>query len=182
MAATLLEIKSAMLLPKQNIVYEDEYEEDPREQLMERLIQYRKYKIAADHLKEQEIAENKVYTRPPIQFNDLLTKQPMVQGNISIYDMLHALNKVYVRKNLHAPLETKVNKMPISIEERAEEIYQLVECAKDRILFDELFSVPTKNYIVITFLALLDLLKNNKIYCHQKAQFQPIYLTRTEGL
>src|SRR5699024_11398315 len=62
MAATLLEIKSAMLLPKQNIIYEDEYEEDPREELMERLIQYRKYKIAADHLKEQEIAENKVYT------------------------------------------------------------------------------------------------------------------------
>lgn len=182
MAATLLEIKSAMLLPKQNVVYEDEYEEDPREQLMERLIQYRKYKIAANHLKEQEIAENKVYTRPPVQFNDLLTKQPMVQGNISIYDMLHALNKVYVRKNFHTPLETKVNKMPISIEERAEEIYQLVEYTKGRILFDELFSVPTKNYIVITFLALLDLLKNNKIYCYQKAQFQPIYLTRTEGL
>ena len=182
MAATLLEIKSAMLLPKKNIIYEDEYEEDPREELMERLIQYRKYKIAADHLKEQEIAENKVYTRPPVQFNDLLTKQPMVQGNISIYDMLHALNKMYVRKSFHAPLETKVNKVSISIEERAQEIYKFLEYTKDRVLFDDLFTVPTKKYIVITFLALLHLLKNNQIYCHQKAQFQPIYLARTEGL
>src|SRR5699024_9337708 len=139
-------------------------------------------KIAADHLKEQEIAENKVYTRPPVQFNDLLTKQPMVQGNISIYDMLHALNKVYVRKNFHTTLETKENKMPISIKERDEEIYKLIEYTKDRILFDELFSVTTKNYIVITFVSMLDLLKNNKINCYQKAQFQPIYLTRTQGL
>src|SRR5699024_4757775 len=147
-----------MLLPKQNVVYEDEYVENPRDQLLECFIQYRKYKIAADHLIEQELAEYKVYTRRPVQSTNLLMKQLMMQVNISIYDMLHALNKVYVRKNFHTPLETKVNKMPISIEERAEEIYQLVEYTKDRILFDELSSVPTKNYIVITFLALLDLL------------------------
>lgn len=181
MAATLLEIKSAMLLPKKSIVYEDDYEEDPREQLIERLIQYRKYKIAADHFKKQELAENKVYTRPPVQFNDMLSKQPMVQGSISIYDMLHALNNVYIRKSFYAPLETKVNKINMSIEERAQEIHTFIEYAKDQIHFDELFTVPTKKFVVITFLAVLHLLKNNQIYCHQSGQFQPIYLSRTEG-
>lgn len=182
MAATLLEMKSAMLLPKKKIVYEDDYEEDPRGQLIERLIQYRKYKIAADHLKEQEIEENELYTRPPVQFNDLLTKQPIVQGDISIYDMLHALNNVYIRKSYYAPLETTVNKIRITIEERAQEVYTLIQDTQEHILFDDLFSIHLKSYIVTTFLAVLQLLKNNQIQCKQSGQFKSIYLSQTEGL
>src|SRR5699024_7890748 len=142
----------------------EENVEDPRVHGVKGLTQYGRYDTGAEQIREQVIAEIKVNTKTLGQFNDLITQQLEVQWSISIYDVLQALNKVYVRKNFHTPLETKVNKMPISIEERAEEIYQLVEYTKDRILFDELFSVPTKNYIVITFLALLDLLKNNKIY------------------
>src|SRR5699024_11650283 len=65
MAATLLEMKSSMLLPNQTIEDpEEEWEEDPRDQLLEKLLEYRKYKEAAEHLKERELEENQLYERP----------------------------------------------------------------------------------------------------------------------
>src|SRR5699024_12192082 len=65
MAATLLEMKSSMLLPNQTIEDpEEEWEEDPRDQLLEKLLEYRKYKEAAEHLKERELEENQLYVRP----------------------------------------------------------------------------------------------------------------------
>ena len=181
MAATLLEIKSAMLLPKKEILYEDEYEEDPREQLIHRLIEYRKYKLAADHLKDKELEENQIYTRPPVQFNDYMTKQPVVQGDLTIFDMLHALQHVFKRKSWNAPLQTTVNKVTISIEQRAQEIMTILKQTKEHMLFHELFPYPTKSHIVTTFLAILQLLKYNQIECHQTGQFQPIYLARMEA-
>lgn len=180
MAATLLEIKSAMLLPKKEVYYEDEYEEDPREQLINRLIEYRKYKLAANHLKDKELAENQIYTRTPVQFNDFITKQPLIQGDITVYDMLHALNKVFIRKSWHAPLETTVNRITVSVEQRTKEIMTLLQQTSDRLLFEDLFPNPTRSHIVTTFLAVLQLLKDNEIQCDQAGQFQPIYLLRTE--
>src|SRR5699024_7646209 len=64
MAATLLEMKSSMLLPNQTIEDpEEEWEEDPRDQLLEKLLEYRKYKEAAEHLKERELEENQINIR-----------------------------------------------------------------------------------------------------------------------
>src|SRR5690554_302156 len=84
MAATLLEIKSAMLLPKKEVIQEDDYEEDPREDLVNRLIEYRKYKEAAEQLKEKELEENQLFTRPPIQLDEWITKaQVLPKGDIS---------------------------------------------------------------------------------------------------
>src|SRR5690625_3945341 len=87
MAATLIEIKSSMLLPKKEVALEDEYEEDPREQLIKRLIEYRKYKDAAQHLQQKELEENEIYTRPPTNFDHLLEEAKNVTGEVSIYDM-----------------------------------------------------------------------------------------------
>jgi len=180
MAATLLEMKSTMLLPKKEVEYEEEYEEDPREALIQQLIEYRKYKIAASSLQEKELEENQIYTRPPVQFKDLVTEQPVVQGDISIYDMLHALNKVFKRQSWNAPLDTTVNKVDVSIDERMNDIVLLVEQSNERIPFDRLFMYPSRGHIVITFLAILQLLKNNQIDCVQTAQFEPIFLCKME--
>lgn len=182
MAATLLEMKSAMLLPKREVdyEYESEYEEDPREELIQRLIEYRKYKLVASRLQEKELEENQIYTRPPVQFNELISKQPVVQGDISIYDMLHALDKVFQRKNWNAPLETTVNRVEVSIDQRMQEILTVIAEADEKVRFDYLFPYPSKGHMVITFLAILQLLKNNQIHCSQSAQFTPIYLYRME--
>src|SRR5690625_1243075 len=178
MAVTLLAIKSETLIPRKEVTeYEDDYLEDPREQLINRLIEYRRYKEAADRLQAQELAENQIFTRMPKQFDEEFKKEATVsRGDVSIYDMIGALQKVFERKKWHQPLETKINKKDISINEKKEEILRHVKNAKDGIYFDDLFTVPHRAHIVTTFLALLQLMKANQLKCIQKDHFEPIYV------
>lgn len=181
MAATLLAMKSAMLLPKKEMAYEEEYEEDPREELMARLMEYRKYKEAAGQLQEKELEENQIYTRPPLQWKEQAEPQEVTRGDISIYDMLHALDQVWKRQSWHAPISATVNRMEISIEERMDEVLKaLADTNRRSVRFDQLFPYPGRSHIVTTFLALLQLLKNNQIHCSQAEQFQPIFVSLME--
>lgn len=177
MAATLLAIKSQMLLPKQELNDDiDEYEEDPREELMNRLIEYRKYKNAAEELKEKEMSANQIYTRPPAVFEELNDKVEMIKGDVTIYDMLGALNKMFQRQVWDRPLDSKVTRTEIPIEERMEQVLDAVKQSEKGILFDDLFTYKTRSHIVITFMALLELMKNNAIYCKQEKHFDALYL------
>lgn len=180
MAATLLEIKSSMLLPKKEVALEDEYEEDPREQLIKRLIEYRKYKDAAQHLQQKELEENEIYTRPPTNFDHLLEEAKNVTGEVSLYDMIHAVEKMMQRKEWNRPLETTVHRQDISIEDRMEEIISIVSNTNKKVSFEELFPIPTKSYIVTTLLAILQLMKANQLFCEQTTHFEPIYVFRKE--
>lgn len=182
MAATLIAIKSATLLPKKEITMEEEvYEEDLREELIQRLIEYRKYKEAADILKEKELEENQIYTRPQVQFDEHSLKTPVVKGEVSIYNMLQALHALLERKEWNKPLQTTVNRVDISIEDRMKEIMELVYRIDQTIQFDQLFPYPNRSHIVTTFLAVLQLLKENHIHCSQKNHFHPIYISRVGG-
>ncbi|NBJ71575.1 MULTISPECIES: segregation/condensation protein A [Clostridia] len=182
MAATLVEIKSKMLLPKPELNEEtEEYIEDPREDLMQRLIEYRKYKEAAMQLQLIEKEANQIYTREPVAFDESITPPPqMVQGETSIYDMLAALRKMFERKKWDAPLETKIERSEIPIEQRMKEVLQKVKLAKKGILFDHLFAVPSRSHIVVTFIALLELMKKNQVYCKQEKQLTELYVFSME--
>lgn len=182
MAATLVAIKSQMLLPKQEVTEEvDEYMEDPREELMQRLIEYRKFKEAAEKLKEKEGEATHTYTRPPMGFKDLLIeKPPVVPGDVTIYDMIGALGKMLERKKWNEPLDTKVQRAEIPIDERMRDVLTIVKRAKSGVRFDELFTVPSKSHIVVTFLALLELMKEKQVYCKQTKHFDTLYLYAME--
>lgn len=177
MAATLIAIKSQMLLPKQEIIEEiDEYEEDPREELMQRLIEYRKYKDAAEDLKEKDLHANQTFMRSPIIFDDMELKATMKQGVITIYDMLGALDKMFERKQWDQPLESRTTRIDIPIEQRMEEVLVIVKDYKDGVPFDRLFTYKSRSHIVITFMALLELIKNNDVYCKQENHLSALYI------
>ncbi|WP_337020319.1 segregation/condensation protein A [Oceanobacillus massiliensis] len=179
MASTLVAIKSQMLLPKQELPVDDseEYMEDPREELMQRLIAYRKFKEAAEELKKKELEENQVYTRPPVIFEDLeKEKAPVVRGELSVYDMLNALGKMMERKNWNTPLDTTVQRMDIPIEKRMQDVLSKVKSSKDGIEFDHLFPYPSRGHIVVTFIAVLELMKSKEIYCKQDQHFESLYI------
>lgn len=182
MAATLVAIKSQMLLPKQEIDEEtEEYMEDPREELMERLIEYRRFKEAAEKLKEIENEANRTFTRPPMDITALDIEKPVVtKGDISIYDMLGALGKMLERKKWNEPLDTKVQRAEISIEERMQDVLTAVKNAAGGVRFDELFPTPTRSHIVVTFLAILELMKERHIYCRQEKHFDTLLLYKVE--
>jgi segregation and condensation protein A len=169
MAATLIAIKSNMLLPKQEVIEDiDEYEEDPREELMQRLIEYKKYKNVAERLKEKDTNSNQTFTRAPVIFETFSEQKPPIKkGDISIYDMLGALGRMFERKKWREPLDTKIERNEIPIEQRMEAILQTVKKEKDGIQFDQLFPYCSRSHIVITFMALLELMKDHKVYCKQ---------------
>lgn len=176
MAATLLALKSQMLLPKQTIDEPEENLEDPREELTQRLLEYSKYKEAARTLQEIETNENQLFTRGPLNMDYLKAEPTTMQGDLSIYDMIDALHKMFERKKWREPLETKITKIDIPLEERMEQIVDKVKHQKQGVLFDQLFVYETRGHIVITFLALLELIKNNRVYCKQERHLDALYI------
>lgn len=189
MAATLLAIKSKMLLPKhEEVIVDDElemgYEEDPRDELVERLIEYRKYKEAAEDLKGLEEERSLMFSKPPSDLSDLSKdiRVEKVELNVTIYDMLGALQKMMRRKKLQKPLATKIARQEISIEKRMEEILVELKNFKGRKSFYELFPFPQKEHIVVSFLAILELMKRREIQIEQEKNFAEIFVMSLEGV
>ncbi|KAF0816953.1 Segregation and condensation protein A [Bacillus sp. ZZV12-4809] len=188
MAATLLAIKSKMLLPKhEEEELEDEFgmemEEDPRDELVERLIEYRKYKEAAEELKEREQDRSLMYTKPPADLSEYVneSQQEKADLNVSLYDMLGALQKLLRRKKLQRPLSAKVARQEIPIEKRMSEIVEQLRGIKGRKRFTELFPIADREHIVVTFLAVLELIKRKEIQVEQDKNFSDIYVASMEG-
>ncbi|MGJ7919928.1 segregation/condensation protein A [Neobacillus sp. LXY-4] len=188
MAATLLAIKSKMLLPKyeEEILDEDlelEYEDDPRDELVERLIEYRKYKEAAQDLKTLEEQRSLIYTKAPSDLSDLTTvRQETKDLNVSLYDMLGAFQKLLRRKKLQKPLPTKITKQEIPIQTRMNEIIIELKNIKGRKNFFDLFPYPDRGHIVVTFLAILELMKRKEINVEQEQNFADIFVSACEGV
>ncbi|WP_264738447.1 segregation/condensation protein A [Cytobacillus firmus] len=188
MAATLLAIKSKMLLPKHDEEeLEDEFgmemEEDPRDELVERLIEYRKYKEAAEELKEREQDRSLMYTKPPADLSEYVndSQQEKTDLNVSLYDMLGALQKLLRRKKLQRPLSAKVARQEIPIEKRMSEIVDQLRNFKGRKKFTDLFPISDREHIVVTFLAVLELIKRKEILVEQDRNFSDIFVASMEG-
>ncbi|RBP89534.1 condensin subunit ScpA [Cytobacillus firmus] len=188
MAATLLAIKSKMLLPKhEEEELEDEFgmemEEDPRDELVERLIEYRKYKEAAEELKEREQDRSLMYTKPPADLSEYVndSRQEKADLNVSLYDMLGALQKLLRRKKLQRPLSAKVARQEIPIEKRMAEIVDQLRNFKGRKKFTDLFPISDREHIVVTFLAVLELIKRKEILVEQDRNFSDIFVASMEG-
>ncbi|MGI8315413.1 segregation/condensation protein A [Halobacillus mangrovi] len=183
MAATLLAMKSQMLLPNPTIddAEEAEMEEDPREELMRKLIEYRKYKQAAEQLKEKELDANRIYTRPPMNKDELGNEPPEINpGEASVYDIIQAMGKLLSRSKTTAPQDTKIQKDEIPIQMRMEEILNQVDLKKEGTSFYDLFEKKTRPHIVVTFMALLELMKSNEITCVQQKHFDDLIVFKME--
>ncbi|MCC8435991.1 segregation/condensation protein A [Brevibacillus sp. M2.1A] len=188
MAATLLSIKSKMLLPKkeehvfQQFLDMDVDEIDPREELVARLLEYKRYKMLAENLREMEIGRNQVFTRPAENLSPYVREEDHTVSNVTLYDLINALEKLVKKTKEKEPM-TKVSRDEISIKDRMTEIRQAVRSG-GMVRFSELFTQgATRTEIVTTFLALLELMKAKHITCVQNQLFQDIIICEngTEG-
>ena len=175
MAAELLEIKSSYLLPKKELETSDEYEEDPKEELIRRLLEYERYKNVTQALKECENMRNEVYTKPPTSIDEYTVNNNKVEETFSIDDLVKAFSKLLERKEFEKPLNTKITNKEYSVNERNNEIRNILKTRK-KIEFTELFEVYTKDYLVVTFLSILDLAKKQELSIKQDNNFNKIYL------
>ncbi len=188
MAATLLEIKSRMLLP--NPVEEQLQFEvdgvDPRRDLIMKLIEYKKYKNAAEFLKDRENEYGKVYFKPQEQLEEYINKKEIIKDIKleeqilvdAINRLLKKMNKIdNNRKQFFKELKREV----YTVDEKINLINDLLN-SRNKIYFEELFNTKTTRLeIVVTFLAILELLKLKKVNIKQTVTFGEIVILRVSN-
>jgi segregation and condensation protein A len=173
MAATLIFIKSRMLLPPDPVDASAEAQpEDPRNELVYQLLEHQKFKNAAQMLYEKEEVENAVWNHPP--------REALEEGkdlvSVTLFDILRAFSEVVRRFESQRSLEVTFEE--ISIEQKLEEVRRVLQ-VRDTILFTSFFeSAQSKQHVIVTFLALLELVRLREVWLYQKKAFDEIYITR----
>lgn len=176
MAAELIEIKSSMLLPRIEID-EDVEEDDPRERLIQKLIEYKKYKEMTSEFKRLEEERKQVFTKEANDLKEFKSIDDSIDlGELSLDDLIEAFNKMLERKKLEQPLNTTITKKEYSVSDRSNEIKTLLKNKKN-VQFQELFEEINKEYIVVTFISILSLAKKQELIIKQEENFSNIILS-----
>ena len=179
LASELIEIKSKLLLPN-NKVDEDSEEVDPRDELVNRLLEYQAYKDITKVLQEKELLRKDIYTKIPENINNYVEEVTEIQSDVTLDDLLSAFQKYYQRKLANRPLNTKVTVNEISVSSRRHDIKRILK-EKKRVSFFELFPVVSKEYVVATFLAILEMAKKKELKITQKESFDDIICEVCKG-
>jgi segregation and condensation protein A len=181
MAANLLYIKSRTLLPKdQQMPDEETEEEDPRWELIRQLIEYRKFKEAAAHLRDQEELQAALFPRA-VSLDPAhapVLDETMMLGDVGIFDLINAFQKALKR----LPVEEKpgeIREETYTVTDRINHLMRRIDRGVS-VRFEELFGeASTRNELVVTFLALLELIRMKQFRVRQEQQFGEIWLDRT---
>lgn len=175
LAANLTYLKSKALLPKQE---EDEEVEDDffesKEELENRLQEYKRYKEVTETFKILEDARSDIYTKTPSNIREYKGENITLSDDITINDLVEAFKKYLERKELEKPLNTKVTTKEISITERRKSIKNILKERK-RVEFFDLFEEFSKPYVVVTFLSVLEMAKERELVIKQENNFEKIY-------
>ncbi|MFC5699836.1 segregation and condensation protein A [Cohnella faecalis] len=176
MAATLLSMKSRQLLPKPPatdepwLTMDDDDGLDPREELIRKLIEYRKIKSVATQLRDHEWERSQVFTREPVDLSPFAVRKPTnpVEG-LHVDDLVRAFQKALRRAAGRNRIST-IRRDEISVKDRIRDVVETLKLrAKDgKMLFSQLLGDETdRQEIVVTFLALLELMKRRWVTCNQ---------------
>lgn len=179
MASELIEMKSKMLLPKKREKEEDDYEEDPRELLIERLLAYKRYKEVTSEFKDLELTRKMVFTREPDNLNRYV-KEDENSEELGVADLIDAFNNLLKRKELDRPIATKITKKELSVTEKVNKIKNILR-NKKKINFEDIFEVSTKEEVIISFLSVLEMVKKDEILLTQEGNFKNIVISLKEG-
>ncbi|NWG02940.1 MAG: segregation/condensation protein A [Syntrophaceae bacterium] len=172
MASTLLHIKSKMLLPKSS--EEGEEEEDPRAELVRRLLEYQKYKQAALELEKRPLLDRDVFIRLIPANHDEEREEESIEVNL--LELLETFRKVLERVKEEGVHEVLLE--PISVEDKMKEILGLLERENRSIAFHRLFpDQAPRRIVVVTLLAILELVKMRRIRIFQMVPFETIRIS-----
>lgn len=179
MAATLLQIKSKMLLPVDEAAQDEEEGPDPREELVRRLLEYKKYKEAARQLDDQERLWRELYSRTPV-VEEVVESDDALLENVGLFDLVDALQGVLKRN----PGKQLIEILPdnVTVRDRMNAVLEALE-GQESVTFEALFdSACHRMVIVVTFLALLELIRLRTIRVFQTENFGPILVSRSFSL
>lgn len=188
-AATLMQIKSRMLLPQHESQNEDamqQEESDPRKELVERLLEYQRFQEAAETLKEMGDSRANTFARVPPPLENTIgpveeASAALLLQDISTFDLLRALQKVLDRQNERPT--TTIRRDPFTLTERVRDMFKKISASTENLSFDDLCEdCQSRLEVVITFLALLELISKKRVIVEQVRHCGEISVrTRTEA-
>lgn len=170
MSTELLEIKSKMLLPKME---DEEEEEDPKERLINRLILYDQYKSQIENFKKLEAERGNYFTKSPSSLEEYQEDKKAQIENVTLDDLVEAFKNFLQKVELEKPINTKITKKELSVDDSIKKIKGVLR-KFGKMNFYDLLEVKTKEYIVVSFLAILEMAKKNEIIIYQDSNFQNI--------
>ena len=175
MAATLLQIKSRMLLPKPPVESAEE-QEDPRQMLVDMLVEYRKIRIQAKMLTESLATALGYHQRKPMQFPDIRKKiKPL-----TFEDLLESLNGLLTRQD-HEP--ALIERQRFNVQDKMNKIIDLLEKNNHSLEFSALITNNvSRSEIIASFLAILELMRLNRITIRQARPFSTIFIFLREDM
>ena len=177
MAATLIHIKSRTLLPRLDPA-EDDPEEDPREALVRRLLEHQRFKAAAELLHEREIQRSAQWGRPDGRVAEMVGEPPEPEIEVDLFSLMTAFRQVLerARKRPHVVLPPEQIPIEVRIEQLLERLSATEACG-----FEELFAdVQTRSGMIVTFLALLEMIRLKRVRVFQQGNCGPIRVYRRE--
>jgi segregation and condensation protein A len=179
MAATLMYIKSRMLLPADQQVTDNEAEEgeDPRWELIRQLIEYKKFKDAALQLGRREDEQSNIFARGATA-EDIPADVEQPLAEVSIFDLINAFGEVLKRTSARDEFREIVEER-FTVSDKIEEILYTM-LSRDDIVFRELFTeAATRTEVVVTFLAVLELIRLKRLGVRQEKAFGEIHVIKT---
>ena len=180
MAANLLYIKSRTLLPvDQQMAEEDAEEDDPRWELIRQLIEYKKFKEAAAQLRDQALLQESLFPRVPVT-PDLAPAENLLVEEVGIFDLIHAFQKILKRLEKKPEDLREIFAENFTVSEKIDYLLRVTSSGTS-MQFEELFAdVASRTEIVVTFLAMLELIRLKQIRVRQEGHFGIIWIDRTE--
>jgi len=168
MAATLIEIKSKMLLPRDPAVSEEELQaEDPRRELVERLLEHQKYKAAAEMLWSRATVEQAVYTRAPIE-----TDKENPEVSAGAFDLLRVFQMILARRKEEVLME--IEREEVSMAQMIERLRNMIFSAGELNMREFFERAETRRELVLAFLSVLELVRTTEIRLFQRQTFGDI--------
>lgn len=180
MAAWLIEMKSKLLLPKPEIDEEDDYEAE-RKRMIERLIEKNRINGILEAFEASYDKRQTMHSKIPSALEEYLPSgEETIPEGMEVYDLIKAMQRVMQRRALLQPLESKIARVEISIDERTEQIRSYFLRHKDKTVdFEDLFDEGDRYFAIVTFLSILVLVKNSELLITQSGNFEKIYLKGT---
>jgi segregation and condensation protein A len=181
MAATLIHVKSRMLLPRPDPAQEDP-EEDPRDALVRRLVEHQTFKAAAELLHDREIQRSAMWPRADGPVAEVVGEAPEPEVEVDLYSLMAAFRQVLERARARPKVILPAEQMPIEtrIEQLLARLSETEACG-----FEDLFAdVQTRAGMIVTFLALLEMIRLKTVRVFQQGNFGPIRVykrARPEG-
>ncbi|MGX8834206.1 segregation and condensation protein A [Amedibacillus sp. YH-ame6] len=179
--AGLIEYKSKKLLPREKVEIEEEYEEDQRDRLVKRLLEYQRFKEVSAEFEKSYEARQLMMEKPMSEITQKWMNTTMegdLEGNP--YDLIKAMSKVLRRAALAHPFETKMTVKELSLDERVVQIKSRLRDWVGKMNFEDLCTDCTDlHMVIVTFLSILDLIKHKEITFHIDEE-ETIWIIRGE--